>query len=390
MNMKFTAPTWAFVLPMAILCSGFPAWGGGFFRGEANTDILFDDGRFTSEASVVYVAPSRNYTTLIGQAVSDKSYSDSFVIPSLAIGARISDNLSCELTYTQPFGGSATYSEAAQSAEFATAAALGDPFPNPTSKMKFSADEYGAACAVRVHAGTGRFYAIAGLFWETFDYKENTWIGSVHLKDDGQLGYRIGIGYDIPDYALRVQILYRSHIEHEGGGTYTPSELAILNGITANLPAQGSGTLPQSLKLYAQTGVAPGWLIYGSATWSDWSVLQDFSYDVIGLGTAHKVFNYTDGYTLQLGVGHEFTDRVSGTINITWDEGVGTGADIATDTWTLGVGARYQGDFGTVSLGAGLSYLAAGFQQVSSGATYDASANADWAVSGGLSYALKF
>ncbi|WP_107676466.1 OmpP1/FadL family transporter [Agrobacterium sp. LAD9] len=390
MNIIFSGTRWTPVLLVAFFCSGLPAWAGGFSRGEANTDVLFDDSRFSSEASVVYVSPSRNYTTLMGQSVDDKSYSDSFAIPSLSIGARISDNLGCELTVTQPFGGAATYSEAAQNAEFATAAALGEPFPNPTKTMKFSADEYGAACAVRVNAGPGRLYAIGGLFWETFDYKENTWIGAVHLKDDGQLGYRIGIGYDIPDYALRVQLFYRSQVEHEASGTYTPSELAILDGITDTLPARGSGTLPQSLKLYAQTGVAPGWLIYGSATWTDWSVLRDFSYDVIGLGTAHKVFNYTDGYTLQLGVGHEFTDQLSGTINITWDEGVGSGADITTDTWTLGIGSQYKGDFGTVSLGAGVSYLTAGSQHVSSGATYEARADADWAISGGLSYILKF
>lgn len=170
-------------------------------------------------------------------------------------------------------------------------------------------------------------------------------------------------------------------MKHEGSGNYTSSEFAI---------QMGSGTLPQSVKLYAQTGVAPTWLVYGSATWTDWSVLQAFSYDVIGLGTATKVFNYTDGYTLQLGVGHDFDDRLSGTVNPTWDEGVGTGADITTDTWTLGLGAQYKTDAGTISLGGGLSYLTAASQHVASGATYDASADADWAVSGGISYALKF
>ncbi|TPN81094.1 long-chain fatty acid transporter [Mesorhizobium sp. CU2] len=377
-------------LVLACSCFALPVLAGGYSEGEANTDVLYEDSPFITQSSLVYVYPRRDYSSLMGHPVDDKPYSDSYVIPNLAVAARLGDNLSCEFTYTRPFGGSATYSQAAQNAEFATAMAQGDPFPNPTSAMKFSADEYGTACAARIEAGPGKLYAIGGLFWETFDYKEDTWIGSVHLKDDGKLGYRLGVGYDIPDYALRVQLLYRSQVKHEGSGSYTPSEFAIENGITDMLPARGSGTLPQSVKLYAQTGVAPGWLVYGSATWTQWSVLQAFSYDVIGLGTANKVFNYTDGYTLQLGVGHEFDSKLSGTVNLTWDQGVGTGADITTDTWTLGLGAEYKTDLGTFSLGAGLSYLTAGAQRVASGATYDASANADWALSGALAYTLKF
>jgi long-chain fatty acid transport protein len=391
MNSKRLECIYTFLLSAAVgSVMSVSASAGGFSRGEANTDILFGDARFSTESSVVYVSPNRGYSSIMGQSVDEDAYSNSFFIPSVSFGMRFGDNLACALTYTQPFGASGTYSQAAQNAEFLTAVANGNPFPNPTSKMKFSADEYGTTCDVRVDAGPGRLHFIGGLFWETFDYREDTLIGSVHLKDDGGLGYRIGMAYDIQEYAMRVQLLYRSQVEHDGDGTYTPSAFGIANGITTNLPAIGSGTLPQSLKLSAQTGVAPGWLVYGSATWTDWSVLPGFSYDVIGLGTSSKVFNYQDGYTLQVGVGHDFTDKVSGTVNVTWDKGVGTGADITTDTWTLGLGTQYKGEFGTVGVGAALSYLTAGSQSVSAGSTYDATANADWAFAVGVSYALQF
>ncbi|HBF31417.1 outer membrane protein transport protein [Rhizobium sp.] len=367
-----------------------PALAGGFSRGEANTDILFEEGSVNTESSLIYVSPSRSYSALMGQSVHDGAYSDSFTIPSFAMAAKISDNFSCALTYTQPFGASASYSSAAQNAEFATATANGDTFPNPTSKMKFHADEYGATCKVQMDAGPGRVHFIGGVFLQTFDYKEDTWIGSVHLKDDGELGYRLGLAYDIPEYALRLQIMYRSEVKQKGDGVFTASDLGIANGIDATLPATGAGTLPQSLKISAQTGVAPSWLVYGSAEWTDWSVLPRFSYDVIGLGTSNKVFNYTDGYTVQLGVGHEFTDKISGTINVTWDKGIGSGADITTDTWTLGLGAEYKSKIGTFSSGVAVSYLTAGSQRASRGATYDADASGDWAVAFGASYSLKF
>ncbi|MCL6654076.1 long-chain fatty acid transporter [Agrobacterium rubi] len=391
MNSRKMEYIYGFILSIGLVTvSPLAASAGGFSRGEANTDILFGDARFSTESSVIYVSPNRSYSSIMGQSVDESAYSNSFAIPSVSLGMRLGDNLSCALTYTQPFGASGTYSEAAQNAEFLTALAAGSTFPNPTSKMKFYADEYGATCGIRLDAGPGRLHFIGGMFLETFDYKEDTLIGSVHLKDDGQLGYRAGIAYDIPEYAMRVQLLYRSQVEHEADGTYTPSAFGIANGIPTDLPAKGAGTLPQSLKLSAQTGVAPGWLVYGSAAWTDWSVLPGFSYDVTGLGTSSKVFNYKDGYTLQMGVGHEFTDKVSGTVNLTWDRGVGTGADITTDTWTLGLGTQYKGNFGTVGVGAALSYLTAGSQNASSGATYDATANADWAFAVGVTYALQF
>ncbi|WP_288427488.1 outer membrane protein transport protein [uncultured Agrobacterium sp.] len=370
--------------------SSVPAMAGGFSRGEANTDILFDDARFSTESSLVYVSPDRSYSKLMGQSVDEGAYSDSFLIPNVAFGMRFNDNLSCAFTYTKPFGGAGTYSEAAQNAELVTAAANGDPLPNPTSRMKVSSDEYGGTCDIRVAAGPGRMHFIGGLFVESFSYREDTLIGGVRLKDDGELGYRAGIAYDIPEYALRVQLLYRSEVRHEGDGTFTASDFGTSLGIPDTLPAFGKGTLPQSIKLYAQTGVAPGWLVYGSATWTDWSVLPEFSYTVTNLGTARKVFNYKDGYTLQLGVGHDFTDKLSGTTNITWDQGVGTGADITTDTWSIGVGVQYKAQVGTFGLGAALSYLTAGKQRVTEGATYDADAKADWAAVGGVSYKLSF
>jgi long-chain fatty acid transport protein len=367
-----------------------PAMAGGFSRGEANTDILFNENRYSAESYLVYVTPDRTYSKLMGQSVDEDGYSDSFVIPNVALSMRFNDNVSCALTYTKPFGASGTYSAAAQNAELVTAAANGDPLPNPTTKMKVSSDEYGATCDVRMEAGPGRMHFIGGLFVESFVYEEDTWVGDVRLKDNSELGYRLGFAYDIPEYALRVQLMYRSQVKHDGEGEFTATDYGMSLGIPSGLPAEGAGTLPQSVKLYAQSGVAPGWLVYGSVAWTDWSVLPDFSYTVTGLSTAHKIFNYSDSYTVQLGVGHEFNDKMSGTVNVTWDQGVGTGADISTDTWSLGLGAEYKAKVGTFGAGVSVSYLTSGTQRVSQGATYDADAKADWAAAVGISYKISF
>jgi long-chain fatty acid transport protein len=369
------------------------ALAGGFSRGEADTDILFMEGNYAVRSSGAYVAPRRSYATLNGRPASDDHYSDSFWVPSVGLKARLGQSpVTCALTYTQPFGVDATYGEQAQLAEAETATGQGLPLVNPTTKLSFSTDEYGATCAVRFDAVRGGLHLIGGVFYETFEYDEETWFGDIHLEDDGGFGYRLGAAYDIPKYAMRFQVLYRSQVKHDAEGTFTPSELALaaIPGLPGSLPSVGGGILPQSVKLSAQSGVAPGWLVYGSVTWTDWSVLPNFHYDVENLASATKIFNYKDGYTVQVGVGHEFTKELSGTVNLTWDQGVGSGADITTDTWTLGLGSEYKTKLGTFGLGVSFSYLTAGSQSETKGATYNATADDDWATAVGLSYSYTF
>jgi len=370
--------------------AAWPAVAGGFSRGEADTDILFTDGNYGLRVGTVYVSPGRTYSTLNGRSSSDKAYSDEYWMSNIGIKAGLGSFGACALTYAQPFGASATYGVDAQNAELTTAISQGLPLANPTSRMAFETEEYGATCNVRFDVGRGGFYLIGGAFLETFKYREDTWFGSVRIEDSSAFGYRLGAAYDLPEYAMRFQLMYRSEVEHKAEGTFTPSAIAIAAGVTTNLPTLGGGTLPQSLKLSAQTGVAPGWLIYGSVMWTDWSVLPEFRYDVSNLASSTKIFNYEDGYTVQVGVGHEFTANLSGTVNLTWDQGVGTGADITTDTWTIGLGGEYKTEFGTFGLGGALSYLTKGSQTEGAGATFNATANSDWAVSIGFSYLVNF
>ena len=50
---------------------------------------------------------------------------------------------------------------------------------------------------------------------------------------------------------------------------------------------------------------------------------------------------YRDGWTISGGVGHKFTDKLSGAASITWDRGTSHGFGTQTDTWTFGTGLSY-------------------------------------------------
>ena len=368
------------------------AVAGGFLRGTADTDILYEDGPAALRTGLVYVVPSRDYDTIRGEEAHDKTFSDQYSVPFGSVKIRLFDALSCAGTYTRPFGASTFYGPQAQLADLISTR-------NATSASEFRSDEFGATCDAHVAAGPGNIHFLGGLFVQDFDYEERTTLGTLRLTDNSATGYRLGAAYDIPEYAFRAQVLFRSQIDHEADGEFELSALGSgfakqLTGLTfpagTPLPTTGAGSLPKSLKVSLQSGIAPGWLAYGSVEWMDWSVLPSLNYYIEGLGPQQKNFNFRDGWTVQGGIGHSFTEKLSGTVNLTWDRGVSTGADIMSDTWTLGLGAQIKAGPGAIRLGGGLTYLTAGSQQLARGASFDAESDGDWAVGLTTSYLLKF
>ena len=369
-----------------VAVSATSAVAGGFSRGRADTDVLYEKGNFDARFTGTYVMPSRQYSTIGGVAATDGAYSNNYFVPNLGAKVGFSDNIACAITYTQPFGASSTYG--AQAIAKSNAVSL----LNGTKSTEFKTDEIGGTCALSTTLGMGRAYVIGGVFQQKFDYTEVAGWGTLKLSDSGQTGYRIGAAYAIDEYALRAEVMYRSQIDHVASGTFVTS--AVLQGINGTptgtvVPSTGKGSMPQSVRIALQSGVAPDWLVYGSVEWTQWSVLQQLNY-FVGTSPKSKTFNYQDGWTVQAGVGHKFNDTVSGTVNLTWDRGVGTGVDIMTDTWTLGTGVSIKAGPGDLRLGAGVSYLTSGSQTGAVAGTYAATADANWAYGITGSYMIKF
>ncbi|QRI64910.1 outer membrane protein transport protein [Shinella sp. PSBB067] len=367
------------------------AHAGGFSRGEADTEILYEDGAAAFRAKATFVAPQRGYDTINGATATDGDYTNNYFVPSLAGKARITDNFSCAGTYTQPFGASSSYGPQARLADQATSS-----IQNHTIEAEFTTNEYGLTCAANFDLEKGRFYILGGVFLQSFDYEEVTRMGTLRLKDESELGYRVGAAYSIPEIALRAEVMYRSQVDHKGDGSFTLSptgSVALPGGLPPGyqLPAVGAGSLPQSLRFNMQTGIAPGWLAFGSVKWTDWSVLPTLNYTITGLGDLQKNFRFRDGWTIMGGVGHSFTDDISGAVSLTWDRGVGTGADIMTDTWTVGLGTAIKTGPGELRIGGAVSYLTSGSQtQRADLADFNATVGGDFAYGANVSYLVKF
>ena len=100
----------------------------------------------------------------------------------------------------------------------------------------------------------------------------------ISTLDGQEYGWRAGLAYEIPEYKLRAQILYRSGTDYGATGTLTvPGALVGSPVPSVTLPAAGIGQLPQSVEVSFRSGVAPAWLVFGSVKWTDWSVLQNLT-----------------------------------------------------------------------------------------------------------------
>lgn len=358
---------------------------GGFSRGTADTDILYEDGNFVSRSSMTFVSPNLD-VTLFGGASSGE-IAESYVIPNFAMKLQATEDLACAGTYTTPFGGHTDYSGTTIGVDSDALA---------TVSQEFLVNELGLTCNYKFDLSKGRAYIIGGVFGQTLSLDQVVAGGAAALRlEDEGFGYRIGAAYEIPEIALRAQIMYRSAVDVDAEGVFET-----ITGIPLNPNAFGRATLPQSVELKVQSGVAPGWLVYGSVTWTDWSVFDQLTYQASVPGTDQTLnFFYRDGWTVNAGVAHQFTEKLAGTASVTWDRGVGTGYDLrGADVWTVSAGGSFKAnDRVEFRGGLGLSFFGSDSQNFTADALGNPipapgfkTSDSGYAIGGTISAKVKF
>lgn len=371
------------------------AHAGGFGRGTADTDIIYEDGGFSMRSGLVFVAPQRDFDTVDGESTDDGVFTNSYVIPNGAIKLNITESARCAGTFTQVYGASSSFGEDKLNADRSIIDIGSGPIQtsNATESLELSVDELGLTCGYGVDAGPGTAWILGGVFLEKFFYEENTDFGLLTFNGDYTPGFRVGAAYEIPEIALRAQLLYRSAVDHTPGGTYAgfvPDGTGGFILAPSTYSVIGEGTTPQSVELKVQSGVAAGTLVFGSVKWTDWSVIDTLDYTIAGVVPNQNEYFWKDGWTVSGGVGRQFSEMLSGQASLTWDQGVSTTEDMLTDTWTVGAGLRMAGDRGAISLGGAVSYLTSGSQSVANGAEYDATVGNDIAYAVGGNFLVNF
>lgn len=336
------------------------ALAGGIERGGYDIDQLFDTSRYTFESGVTYVMPDRKLKNakdvnpadgdLNGRSHTAKG-SSNYATPYIGFKVGVTDNVDCLADYSEPFGARSNPGLNWAGAQYAVT-------------EKIYSHNYGLTCSYKFDVGPGQFRLIGGGFYqEVGGYKEELvfpFVASPAFPYDGTgrldlaghgWGWRTGLAYEIPEYAMRASLVYNSQVKYDNlAGTV---DLTQLPGGSL-VPVYGSATAPDSLELKLQSGIAPDWLAFGSVKWTNWSVLQSIPFCpkasrgliACTAGGAAELTSldllYRDGWTVTGGVGHKFNDQWSGAVSLTWDRGTSQDYGIGTDTWTLGAGVAYS------------------------------------------------
>ena len=409
------------------------ALAGGYQRGMADTDILYEPGTFSMRYGMTYVDPERGFDSIDGQSGDFGDYTQAYQIPSFAAGFG-GDLFGCAGTYTKSFAAEADYSGSPGGALPAqrsdTMSASADVRTNlapaastsRTADLAFDSNEFGLTCRVSYTTDMGRFSLLGGVLAEDFSFEGKSYgtsyrtipgLGKIPVastqvdvtsEGDYKAGYRIGAAFEIPKIALRAQVLYRSEVKHDdiqGDGT-----LRVLSSLVPTLPAGtvvpvnsylSEATSPQYVTINAQTGIAPGTLLLASFRWTDWST-NEYSISSIenaGYGissSSYSPYHWRDGYTGSIGLGHAFTDQISGAIQLGYDRGVSTGSETTyTDLYTLAGGVSFKANkWSEIRFGGLVGYWTDGAQSISNGAYFNGTVGDDWVYAANASLKLTF
>jgi long-subunit fatty acid transport protein len=346
-----------------LLLSTSIASAGALDRTGQTVDVLFQDGNY-AELNFSTTIPDVQGTftnPLLGSAGSGDVAED-FGLASLSFKSDLSDRVSLAVIIDQPFGADVDYGDADPSypiagseARFETLAvtALGRYKFNDTFSIhagvrfiQVKADLLSQVTSIAVDPVTG--LPTATLYTYDGDF-----------ESDDALGYVLGAAYERPDIALRVALTYSSETEFSHDTTFSGTTLGA---------GETEYTLPQSVNLDFQTGIAADTLLFGSIRWVDWS-----STEINAAGYAfNPVVSYDDDYvTYTLGVGRQFTDKLAASAAVIYEPAIGSDFDPSTGEGGLSNLGPTDGQLGlqlaanyavtdNVEVGLGLRYTSLG------------------------------
>ncbi|TPN59659.1 transporter [Mesorhizobium sp. B1-1-4] len=355
-NLRLKALLGAGCFSLALLGTAMSsAHAGGLERGGYDIDLLFDPAPFATDAEATYVMPDRKYENARGPGGANLGLSstadgaEGYWVPRIGAKVQVVQGVDCMVDYSQPWG-----------AHTAPGSAWNGAVSNIETDIK--SNNYAGTCSYKFDAGKGQLRFIGGVFYQDISGFKESFAGfnpvthqglpgRVDLDASGW-GWRAGVAYEIPDIALRASLVYNSKVKLDN----ISGELDLTNVGKGVIPIYGSTQyMPDSVELKLQSGIAPGWLVFGSIKWVNWSVLQ--SVPICAVGTpdalcvtgdkAHSAqltsldLMYRDGWTVSGGIGHKFNDQWSAAGQLTWDRGTSHGYGAQTDTWTVGGGVAY-------------------------------------------------
>lgn len=334
----------------ALLMTTSIATAGGLDRSGQSVGAIFEDGNY-AELSFGSVNPSvsGNMNPLLGGAASG-NIAPRYTQLGFAYKSQVNDQMSIGVIFDQPFGADVAYDTAGYVLNGAEASVESSGL---TALVRYEVNQN-----FSVHGGL-RYISANGVYSVPAvpdldgpgPAMASPAYASTYSAGTGT-GYVIGGAYERDDIAMRIALTYSSEIE-----------LSTLDGTAGDLDT----TLPESINLDFQTGIAADTLLFGSIRHVAW---DGFSLDDTLAGS---ILSYDDDVTTyNIGIGRRLSDQLAASFSI--------GYEAATDevTGNLGptdgyisyqIGAAYTLDSG-VEISGGVRYVDVGDATTTIGSSF--------------------
>ena len=285
---------------VSLLLTTSIATAGGLDRSGQGIGAIFEDGDY-AELSFGSVSPSISGVSPLSGPATSGNMANNYTQLGMAYKSQLSEQFSLAIIYDQPFGASVEYTTPGY--------ILSSPAPGfvPNSGATVESDgvtilgRYEINPSFSVHGGLRYVQANGYYAFNAVNYASN-------YDTNGGFGYVLGGAYERDDIAMRIALTYSSEIDLEldgdvGGNTLT-------------------GTLPESINLDFQTGIAADTLLFGSVRYVAWDGFQLVdSNDPTSVG---NILSYdADVYTYNVGVGRRITDNFAASFSVGYEKSTG-------------------------------------------------------------------
>lgn len=348
------------VTATVLLASTSLAQAGGIERTATTTGILFEEGTYL-ELSYGSVSPDVS-GSVNGAPINSGDMAPSYNTVTLGFHHDINDQLSFSLIIDEPIGADVQYP--------GSLAPGGYPFAGSyaelSSRQITAALRYEMANNVSVYGGLRAVQVDGDVYVSTplFTYE-------LHADTSYELGYMLGAAYERPDIALRAALTYFSEVDLDISGVEGIGPAGTPAGFVPTAPTAFGNTLPESVLLELQSGIAEDTLLFGSVRWTAWDgyAITPNAYPT----PSGNLVDYDDDvWTYTLGIGHRLNENWSISASLGYEAANGPfqGNLGPTDGFTsVGLGAEYT--YENISVGAGVRYIDIGdaATQLGGGAT---------------------
>ena len=343
-------------LPATALCVlvTSPALAGGWETGRLDTSFLYEDGNYL-ELSYGNLNYSVNGTTQAGvthpmaKDQTRTSISGKFQLGDFDIG----------LT---SFGSGAIQMDGQNAAAVLSAAGAAGLSVVPSADVKLDTQ-----AIMGRYSFNDNWSATVGLRQAKLKASTVTTLAAEYAIDaTSKTGMVYGIAYEIPKYALKVEVLQSEAITMGLTGTATNANFPS----PFDLAATAQLNIPEATTLKIETGIAENTLLMVSAHRVKWGTSQ-IVVDVAGVPNVPGVIasdsldtgsKFSESTSYSVGLGRKLSEDTAVSLTYSWENGAGAAATspftMSNGSKTLSAGVKHKIDAFTIS--AGVSYTKAG------------------------------